>query len=128
MTECGAPYKTKEGRCDAEATYPDGRCGLHTFHGTCDDEREGTRYRDAHVGEKPVGWPNQRIAEHPDMWGADDIAENIEKCRGCSQSRGVCARHRGMMEGYGAAVRDMSRAFDLDKSDFEARMGDEDVE
>jgi hypothetical protein len=27
---CGAPLKTKDGRCDRPATQPDGRCGFHT--------------------------------------------------------------------------------------------------
>lgn len=71
-------------------------------------------YSDDHIGEKPVGWPNQRISEHPDMWAADQIADDIEACRGCSHDEGVCERHRGVIEGYGHATRDMTRAFDLD--------------
>ena len=85
-------------------------------------------YRDSHVGEKPVGWPTDRIAQHPDMWGADEIATNIEKCRGCSNKHGVCDHHRGMMEGYGKAVSDMHRAFDMTKDDYPDELLDDDAE
>lgn len=76
------------------------------------------RFDDDHVGENPVSWPNYRIDNHPDLWGADEIVESIEQCRGCSHREGVCQHHRGMMEGYDKAVQDMNRAFDITKEDY----------
>lgn len=75
------------------------------------------RYDDDHVGEKPVGWPRESIENLRDAWGAEEIAEDITDCHGCSEEYGVCYHHRGMMEGYDKAVADMSRVFDLTEED-----------
>jgi len=127
MANCNAPYESKAGRCDAEATYPDNRCGQHTdYDTTSSSSKEPQPYSDSHVGETPVSWPNTRIGEHPDMWGADELVTDITKCRACSHDHGLCRRHRGMMMGYNDAVSDMTRAFNITSSDYPAELLEKD--
>lgn len=76
-------------------------------------------YSDEHVGEQPVQWPKEAISAREQMYGAEEIVESIRDCRGCSDAHGLCDRHRGMVEGYGKAVRDMTREFDITAADVE---------
>lgn len=71
-------------------------------------------YSDKNVGENPIpAWPSEADDVSLDVsWGADEIVEEIEKCRGCgphTDNGGLCLRHRGMVEGYDEARSDLFR-------------------
>lgn len=68
-----------------------------------------SRYADRHVGDNPISnWPSSTI-DFCWAWGADEISENIEDCRGCSGDHGLCDHHRGQIQGYAAARNDVWR-------------------